>query len=112
MASYDVRTHLMPGLRTTAKEFAIRLTHLELRDAAAREEIVMTIASDAGTWAGLDPDHVYLVRLLRETLSNAAAGVKTMSPDARYRVVLEVLSGAPEGNRLMCAHGRTELITN
>lgn len=113
MAKIDVHTHLMPALKSVAKEIAVRTTHEELCDPEARERLTLTVVSDEGAWTGLDPEQVALRHLVRTSLDDAAAAAqKAFGPGAVYRVVLELLVGTPHGNRIEYASNRTEIITD
>ncbi|MFD9453471.1 hypothetical protein ACFWBC_10320 [Streptomyces sp. NPDC059985] len=113
MARFDVITHRMPSLQSVAKEYAVTTTHEELCDEETRERMALTLLADQGAWMGLDPEHTQLAHLIRTTLTDAAdAAQRTFGPDSRYRVVLELLAGAPHGDRIEYASNRTELITD
>ncbi|MER6782384.1 MULTISPECIES: hypothetical protein [unclassified Streptomyces] len=103
----------MPSLQSVAKEFSVSATYEELCDAGSRERLALTLLNDQGAWNGLDPDQVALGHLIRVTLADAAtAARKAFGPGARFRVVLELLTGTPHGDRIEYASSRSEIVTD
>ncbi|MFF3020914.1 hypothetical protein [Streptomyces sp. NPDC057939] len=113
MARIDVHTHLMVSLKSIAKEFSVQATFEELCDTGNREAIALALLNNEDARKGLDPKEVSLDDWIQGTLTDSATAIQqSFGPGSRFRVVLELLVGTPNGERIAYASSRIENITD
>lgn len=111
MARIDIHTHVMLSLKSIAKEFSVQATFEELRDEENREAIALALLANQDAWKGLDPEKVSLGELIRAALTDSANAVQqSFGPGSRFCVVLELLMGTPNGERMAHVSSRTEIV--